>query len=314
VILFDSVEAVPAGFGPSAVTIGKFDGMHAGHRQVIGAVRALARESELAAVAVTFDRHPLSVINPAACPEALLSNAQKIELFEASELDATLMLTFDSALAAMSPTEFVDSVLVKALNATVVFVGSDFRYGAKGAGTVETLREQGAREGFRVELIDEVVANDHRRASSTWVRELLVEGRVKEAAAVLGRNHSVRGEVVHGDHRGRELGFPTANLSRDREGFVPADGVYAARVIVNGQSHPASVSIGNNPTFDGVPDQQIEAHVLDASLDLYGSTVAVEFVEYIRPMMKFADVAALVTQIKLDEQKIRGILGAPQRA
>jgi riboflavin kinase / FMN adenylyltransferase len=313
-ILFSSVEAVPAEFGPSAVTIGKFDGMHTGHREVIGAVKAVARQNGLAAVAVTFDRHPLSVINPAACPETLLSNAQKIELLDKAGLDATLMLTFDAALAAMSPTDFVETVLVTALNTSVVFVGSDFRYGARGAGTVETLREHGAAAGFRVELIDEVIATDDRRASSTWVRELLVEGRVNEAAAVLGRNHAVRGEVVHGDHRGRELGFPTANLSRDREGFVPADGVYAARVIVDGESHPASVSIGNNPTFDGVPDQQIEAHVLDASLDLYGTTVTVEFVEYIRPMMKFADVDSLVAQIKKDEQKIRGILGAPQRA
>jgi riboflavin kinase / FMN adenylyltransferase len=310
--LYTSVDAVPAGFGPSAVTIGKFDGMHTGHRRVIEAVQKGARGRDLKSVAVTFDRHPLSTINPAECPTSLLSNAQKIELLEGSGLDATVMVEFDAAFAALSPGEFVDSVLVRALDARVVFVGSDFRFGARGAGTVDVLRQLGEANGFSVVLIDEVLATDSRRASSTWVRELLVDGKVAEAAVVLGRSPAIRGAVVHGDHRGRELGYPTANLARDREGFVPADGVYAARLIVDGESFPAAVSIGNNPTFDGVPDQQVEAHILDASRDLYGKTITIEFIEYVRPMNKFADVDALVAQMTKDEQTIRGILGAPR--
>jgi riboflavin kinase / FMN adenylyltransferase len=312
--VYRSLTEVPLGFGPSAVSIGKFDGVHAGHRGVIAELRSMADVEGLVAVAVTFDRHPLALLNPAACPEPLVSNEQKLELLADTGIDATLMLEFNLALSQQSPEEFATSVLAGSLNARIVFVGSDFRFGAKGAGTVETLVALGETLGFEVRLIDSVVApvgGAHRRASSTWVRELLAEGRVAEAAEVLGRAPTVRGEVVGGEHRGRELGYPTANLSREREGLVPADGVYAARVLIDGQWFGAAVSIGNNPTFEGVPDKQVEAHVLDEKRDLYGKVVDVEFIEYIRPMKKFPDADALVVQMHADEEQIREVLGQP---
>jgi len=310
--LFESLAEVPADFGPTAVSIGKFDGVHAGHRRVLAEVRSVAAEAGLASVAVTFDRNPLSVLRPEVCPEPLVSNAQKLELLEATGVDATLMLHFDRAFSEQSPRDFVTSVLSGALNARIVFVGSDFRFGAKGSGTVDTLRELGVELGFEVRLIDSVVApagGEQRRASSTWVRELLAEGRVAEAATVLGRAPSIRSVVVGGVQRGREMGYPTANLAHGAEGFIPADGVYAARILIDGTSYGAAVSIGNNPTFEGIADKTVEAHVLDESFDLYGKTVELFFIDYIRPMNKFPDVDSLVAQMHRDEERIRSVLG-----
>lgn len=309
--LYRSPEEVPVPFGPSVVSIGKFDGMHAGHRRVLADLLAVASAESLASVAVTFDRHPLSVVRPELCPAPLLSNAQKLELLAETGIDATLMLTFDEARSQQSPEDFVNEVLVDALAARVILVGSDFRFGAKGAGTVALLTELGHTLGFRVQLIDDVTSGE-RRASSTWIRELLSSGQVAEATRLLGRPPSIRSTVVGGHQRGRSMGYPTANLSHDVEGFVPADGVYAANIVIDGERFGAAVSIGNNPTFEGVADKTVEAHVLDASLDLYGKTVELEFVEYIRPMNKFADVAALVTQMNADELRIRSILGQPR--
>ena len=316
--LFESLSEVPEGFGPSAVSIGKFDGVHAGHRRVLAELRGVADAAGLAAVAVTFDRNPLSLIRPELCPAPLVSNEQKLDLLAETGIDATLMLTFDEQLRDLSPREFAESVLAGAIHASIVFVGSDFRFGAKGAGTVETLTELGRELGFEVRLIDSVVApagaQAERRASSTWVRELLAEGRVAEAAVVLGRAPSIRAEIVGGEQRGREMGYPTANLSHDVEGFVPADGVYAARILIDGVSYAAAVSIGNNPTFVGVPDKTVEAHVLDETFDLYGTIVDLSFIEYIRPMNKFPDVDALVAQMNRDEDRIREVLHQPRPA
>ena len=315
--LFESLSDVPEDFGPSAVSIGKFDGVHAGHRRVLAELRTVAESGALAAVAVTFDRIPLSLIRPEVCPDPLVSNRQKLELLAETGIDATLMLTFDEQLRDLSAEDFATSVLRDALHASIVFVGSDFRFGAQGAGTVQRLTELGRDLGFEVRLIDSVVApagSGDRRASSTWVRELLGEGRVAEAAAVLGRAPSIRAAVVGGEQRGREMGYPTANLSHDVEGFVPADGVYAARILINGVSYGAAVSIGNNPTFEGVPDKTVEAHVLDQTFDLYGTVVELSFIDYIRPMNKFPDVDALVAQMNRDEDRIREILGQPRRS
>ena len=313
-LTFTSLAEVPSGFGPSAVTIGKFDGVHAGHRAVIKRLRDEAHARGLASVVVTFDRNPLSVLAPEKCPPALLSNAQKLELIAGTGVDASLMLTFDEHLAALSPEDFAKTILVDALHAKAVLVGADFRFGAKGSGTVAILQQFGEQFGFDVVVVKDVAPDGQRRASSTWIRELLSQGRVVEAADLLGGLPSVRAVVVPGEQRGRTLGYPTANLSRDVEGFVPADGVYAAWLTVDGTKYPAAVSIGNNPTFEGVPDQQIEAHVLDETLDLYGRTVEVSFVEYIRGMRKFPDTAALASQMMVDELWIRDLLGVNKRA
>lgn len=308
---YTSLAEVPEGFGPSAVTIGKFDGVHSGHRAVIGELLSMARPLGLMPTVVTFDRHPLALLNPPMCPPALISNEQKIERLGATGVEATLMLTFDREFSQQSPEQFVQRVLVGGLNAKLVFVGSDFRYGAKGAGTVETLREAGREHGFEIRLVDDVRAKEGRRASSTWIREALAAGNVREAGEVLGALPTVRSVVVRGEQRGRALGYPTANLRPGPEGLIPADGVYAGWLAVDGRRYPAAISVGNNPTFEGVPDRQVEAYVLDQAIDLYGKTVEVSFVDHIRGMKKFSGVTELIAEIENDVARVRTILGAP---
>lgn len=307
-----SPSEVPADFGPSAVTIGKFDGVHAGHRAVIERLRSVASGLGLVATVVTFDRHPLSLLRPQLCPQALVSPRQKLELLEGAGVEATLTVTFDREFSEQSPQHFVQTVLVDALHARVVLVGADFRFGARGAGTVELLQQLGAAAGFEVIVIDDVAPGGERRVSSTWVRELMADGRVDAAADLLGTLPTIRSVVVHGQQRGRTLGYPTANLSPDVEGYIPADGVYAAWLTAGGVRYPAAVSIGNNPTFEGVPERQVEAHALDQRLDLYDQRVEVSFVKYVRGMQKFSGPQALSQQMGADELVVREILGRPR--
>jgi riboflavin kinase / FMN adenylyltransferase len=308
---FDGPAAVPAGFGPSAVTVGKFDGVHRGHRAVIAQLRELADERGLSAAVVTFDRNPLSVVRPEACPPSVVSTAQKAELLADAGVDATLLLTFDAERSRQEAADFVREVLVGSLRAQVVLCGADFRFGARGAGDLELLRELGAEHGFDVVLIDDVRADGGTgRISSTRIRDLVGEGRVREAAELLGREPAVRSVVVGGDQIGRELGYPTANLDPARlEGLLPADGVYACWAIVDGTAYGAAVSIGNNPTFDGVPEHQVEAHLFDQALDLYGRPIELRFVDYIRPMLKFEGMEQLMAALRQDDATIRRVLG-----
>lgn len=308
---YRSLAEVPGDFGPSAITIGKFDGVHAGHRAVIGELIAMAEPTSLVPTVVTFDRHPLALLDPPLAPEALASTEQKVERLAAAGVAATLMLPFDAEFAAQSPEAFVERVLVAALHARIVFVGSDFRYGYRGAGTVATLEVAGRRHGFEVRLVDDVRTRHGRRASSTWIREALAAGNVAEAAEVLGTPATVRSVVVPGHRRGRELGFPTANLRPGLEGLIPADGIYAGWLTVEGTTYPAAISIGNNPTFDGVPERQVEAYVLDEDIDLYGRTVELAFAERLRGMVKYTTVEALIEQLGRDVVDTRRALGLP---
>ncbi|MFC3397507.1 bifunctional riboflavin kinase/FAD synthetase [Microbacterium amylolyticum] len=321
--VFRSPEEIPAGYGPSVVAIGKFDGLHAGHRAIIDKLMVDAASRDARAVAVTFDRNPLATIAPEKCPESLVSPEQKLDLLTQTGLDATLMLTFDDALAALPAEQFVQRVLLGALETSRVLVGKDFRFGRGGAGDVDLLRRMGEEHGFVTSVIDDVASaalpgeNTGRRVSSTWVRELLEQGEVERAAKLLGRSHAVRGEVVRGLQRGRELGFPTANLERESAGFVPADGVYAGWLVVrrpigqlgSGSRYPAAISVGTNPTFDDVPARVVEAHVIDRTdLDLYGVTVDVEFVARIRGMEAFDGLDALIARIAADVEDTRRLL------
>jgi riboflavin kinase/FMN adenylyltransferase len=306
---FDGLGSVPAGFGPSAVTIGKFDGVHLGHRGVLAQLSSLAADRGLDPVLVTFDRHPFSLLRPEACPEALTSNDQRAALLDGTDVVATLVLEFTRELSELEPDEFVEQILVRALDAKLVLTGADFRFGHRGAGRIDTLRELGARHGFEVVLLEDVQVQGER-VSSTKIREHLAVGEVRQAAALLGRLPRVRSTVVHGDAIGREIGFPTANLDPVMEGFLPADGVYAAWARVDGIRYGAAVSIGNNPTFEGIPARRTEAHLLDASLDAYGKTIELEFVEYIRPMVKFDGLDALVAALTADAERIRAVLAA----
>ncbi|WP_127819191.1 bifunctional riboflavin kinase/FAD synthetase [Microbacterium sp. CPCC 204701] len=321
-IVFRDPREVPAGFGPSVVAIGKFDGVHSGHRAVIDRARVDAAAIGGRVVAVTFDRNPLALLRPDICPVSLVGVDQKLRLLAETGVDATLLLTFDRALADLEAREFVEHVLVGALGVEIVLIGADFRFGRGGAGTPDLLRELGREFGYDVDVVDDVRAIDEgRRVSSTWVRELLDAGDVAGAAKLLGRSHGVRGEVVHGLMRGRDLGFPTANLSQTLEGFVPAEGVYAGWLVDGGipgdgtaeprssVRYPAAISVGTNPTFDDVDVRQVEAYVLDETdIDLYGHLVEIEFVERIRGMAAFETVDALVVQMTDDVVRVRSVL------
>lgn len=316
-IVFRDPAEVPAGFGPSVVAIGKFDGVHSGHRAVIDRARVAAMDDGARVVAVTFDRNPLALLRPDRCPEPLVSVEQKIALLAEAGVDAVLVLRFDEELAALAPEEFAQRILVDALHAVCVMVGIDFRFGRGGAGDPAFLTTFGETHGFTVDVVGDVQGGG-RRVSSTWVREMLAAGQVEDAARLLGRPHAVRAEVVHGLKRGRELGYPTANLSTDAEGFVPADGVYAGWLIDEGTDagrvraatrYPAAVSVGTNPTFDDVPQRQVEAYVLDETgLDLYGHTVQVQFTARIRGMVRFEGIEALIERMDADVAEVRAAL------
>jgi riboflavin kinase/FMN adenylyltransferase len=304
VLSWSSTSEVPADFAETSVTIGKFDGIHLGHQALLTRVVDLAEENLFAAVALTFDRHPDALLNPADCKLPLIGPAQKTILLAETGIDATLTLTFDEALAAMSPIEFVQQILVDALRAKIVVVGEDFRFGHKGLGTVETLRELGSKLGFRVFVIPPVTIGGEP-VSTTRIRDLLDEGKVMAAATLLGRNHINTGIIEHGLKIGRTIGFPTANMSRDCEGFLPLDGVYAGWLYADDKKYPAAHSVGINETFQAVP-RLVESFVIDhKDLNLYGKTVTLEYVEFIRPAAKFDGVEALVAEINRDIDKIR---------
>ncbi|WP_102191855.1 bifunctional riboflavin kinase/FAD synthetase [Microbacterium aurantiacum] len=314
-IVFRDPAQIPADFGRSVVAIGKFDGVHAGHRAVIRRLKDEAAASGASAVAVTFDRNPLAVLRPDRCPENVVTVERKLELLGELDLDATLLLTFDEAMAARSAEEFIVDILVGALRVSTVLVGEDFRFGRGGAGDPALLRALGPQHGFSVGVVDDVyLPGSDRRVSSTWIRELLIEGDVATAALVLGRNVDVRGEVVHGLKRGRELGFPTANLSAVVDAFVPADGVYAGWLVDHdtGIRHQAAISVGTNPTFDDVLVRQVEAHVLgETDLDLYGHDVSVEFVQRLRGMVAFEGIDKLKEQMATDVAEAEALLADP---
>lgn len=321
-IVFRAPGEVPAGFGPSVVVIGKFDGVHSGHRAVIDHARVTATDADARVVAVTFDRNPLSLLRPELCPDPLSSVEQKLELLAEAGVDATLVLRFDAELAGLEPRAFVEHVLVDALGVVTVMVGDDFRFGRGGAGDLALLISLGAEFGFEVDVVGDVQGGG-RRVSSTWVRDLLSVGDVEGAARLLGRPHAMAGEVVHGLKRGRELGFPTANLAPDADGFIPGDGVYAGWLVDLGPEseasdtsapvtrYPAAISVGTNPTFDDVPVRQVEAYVLDeTALDLYGHRVQVQFTHRIRGMVAFEGIDRLIAQMTDDVARVRQALRA----
>lgn len=290
-----------------AVTIGKFDGVHLGHQEVIRELSRLAEGAEV--TVVTFDRHPRELLDPASAPLPLISVEQKIEQLHAAGAARVAVIPFTAEFSELTPDEFARTVLVDGLGASTVLVGKDFRYGKDGLGTLESLKEEGQAHGFVVHTVDDVVHTGGERISSTRIRALLNDGNVEDAHQMLGRPHSVRSTVVKGHQRGRLLGYPTANLENPVEGFIPADGVYATRVEVDGTSYSAATSIGVNPTFGDVDARMVEAHVFDLNQDLYGRTLEVEFIHYIRPMNEFPSADALAEQMGQDAQQIRQLLG-----
>ena len=292
--------------GRTVVTIGNFDGVHRGHQQVIAHVVTRAREIGAEAVVTTFDPHPMSVIHPDSVPLRLTSLSRRIEILEGLGVGTVVVLPFTREISLWEPDEFVRAVLVDGLNAAEVHVGESFRFGHRAAGTVDTLREAGARHGFVVAAVP--LAGDTARWSSTYVRQCLAEGDTIAAAAALGRPHRVEGPVVEGDKRGRELGYPTANLSLDDTVAIPVDGVYAGWLVrADGDTLPAAISIGTNPTFGGTT-RRVEAYALDRDdLELYGEHVGVEFADRLRDTLTFAGVEPLVEQMGRDVDQARAL-------
>ena len=288
------------------MTVGVFDGIHRGHQQIIGKAVDAARAAGVPSVLLTFDPHPSEVVRPGSHPPVLASQRYRAELVEALGVDVVCVLPFTRDFSRLSPDEFVHDVLVEHLHARHVVVGENFRYGYKAAGDVTSLAAAGRRWGFTVDGVPLMGAGD-TTWSSTYVRACVRAGDVEAAAAALGREHRIEGFVVRGDQRGREIGYPTANLEPLPWSAIPADGVYAGRLVLRGQQLPAAISIGTNPTFDG-QERRIEAFVLDYSGDLYGESVGLSFAARLRETLRFDGVAPLVAQMERDVARARELL------
>lgn len=292
----------------AVLCIGVFDGVHRGHRALLAEGRRQADELGLPLVAVTFDPHPMSVVAADHAPRALSTLEHRSDLLVDSGADSVDVLGFDERMAALSPEEFISGELVQRLRARAIVVGEDFRFGHRAAGTVDTLREAGERFGFAVTGLG--LVGDGDRWSSTRIRALLDAGEVVQAADQLGRLYALDGVIAHGDHRGRELGYPTANLAWGADPVVPADGVYAGWLTVGGERYPAAISVGTNPQFDG-RERRVEAYALDRDdLDVYALPARVEFLERLRGQLTFASLDGLLQQMADDVERTRGLLAS----
>lgn len=307
---WNSLSEISPDFGPSVVTLGNFDGVHLGHQAVLSRLVGRAAELGVPSAAVTFEPHPLAVLFPDRAPPRISSDRQRMRLLEESGLDAILVMEFTRELASWTPEHFVREVFIERLGARCVVVGEDTRFGTRNSGDVTTLRELGSRLGVEVVVLSDL--GGPVRWSSSLIRERLAVGDVAGAAGVLGRAHRVAGTVVHGDHRGRSLGYPTANLGPDSAGLIPADGVYSGWLVrldlpvgAPERELPAAISVGTNPTFDGTA-RRVEAYVLDRTdLELYGERVAIDFTDYLRRTLRFGSVDDLLAQMKTDVDRCR---------
>ena len=316
-IMTDSAPLAPPE-GGSAVTIGAYDGVHLGHRALLSELRARAEESGLATVVVTFDRHPAAVVRPESAPLLLCDLDQKLELLASAGVDRTVVVRFDEERANETAEEFVNRELIEGLDARLVVVGEDFHFGHGRKGNVALLAEMGSVAGFEVDgvaLASEATSGGSGApaVSSTRVRNLVAQGDVEGAAALLGRPHQVRGLVVSGDQRGgAELGFPTANLDVPADICLPAPGIYAGWYErPNGQRYRSAVSVGRRPPFYDDGDLLVEAFLLDFSGDLYGELARLSFVHRLRDELAFDSVDELVDQMGRDVERTRSVLDAP---
>ncbi|GAA3435498.1 bifunctional riboflavin kinase/FAD synthetase [Kutzneria kofuensis] len=283
-----------------------FDGVHRGHRELISRAVELAAKRDLPSVVMTFDPHPSEVVRPGSHPAQLTTLKRRADLVEELGVDVFCVLPFTPELSRMPADVFVHELLVEQLHVAAVVVGENFTFGRGAAGDVALLRTLGSRFGFTAEG-ESLVSEDHLVYSSTYIRACIDAGDVVAAEHALGRPHRLEGIVVRGDGRGRDLGFPTANLSTPKFAAVPADGVYACRFIQGGAVRDAAVSVGTNPTFSG-RERRVEAFVLDVSEDFYGQRVALDFVARLRGQLKFDSSDALVEQMHLDVEEARRLL------
>ncbi|MDG2496682.1 MAG: riboflavin biosynthesis protein RibF [Aquiluna sp.] len=298
---------LPADFAATAVAIGKFDGVHLGHQQLIHELVQASEEQLLSAAVLTFDKHPDAILNPGTEPASLIGPTQKARFLSALGVDALVTIEFDQMLAMLTPEQFVVQHLVP-MRAKLVLIGNGFRFGVKGSGNIETLKELGKTYGFQARAIPSVMFGEVP-VSSTAIRTALLAGKVDVASVMLGRNHEYEGIVEHGRKIGRSIGFPTANLARSSEGLLPVDGVYAGWLHADGIRYPAAHSVGTNDSIEEVP-RLLESHVIGRDdLDLYDLVVTAEFVEQVRPWAKFESMEVLINQIAADVQACEEVLG-----
>jgi len=320
-------DEIPSDWGRCVLTIGVFDGVHRGHAEIIARAVKAGRSRGVPTVLMTFDPHPMEVVFPGSHPTQLTTLARRAELVEELGVDVFLVVPFTTDFMKLTPDRYIHELLVERLHVVEVVVGENFTFGKKAGGNVDTLRKAGDRLGFAVDGVSLVAEHHHSETvtfSSTYIRACVDAGDVVAAAEALGRPHRVEGVVVRGDGRGKGLGYPTANVAPPMHSAIPADGVYAAwftvlgrhsgsgqvaGVLARGERHSAAVSVGTNPTFSG-RTRTVEAFVLDASADLYGQHVAVDFVARIRGQKKFASVEDLVEAMGRDTDKARVILAA----
>ena len=316
------LEATPGDLGRTVVTVGMYDGVHRGHQQLIGTAVARARALGRPCLLLTFDPHPSEVVRPGSHPAILTSLDRKAELVAGLGVDEMCVLPFTPEFMRLSPETFTHTVLVEHLHAASVVVGENFSYGHRAAGTVTTLAQEGRRFGFTVEpvpLAGDSSADGEITISSTYVRACVAAGDIVSAARALGRPHRIEGVVVRGDRRGRELGYPTANVESPPFTAIPADGVYAGGLVIldprtgaSVNTSPAAISVGTNPTFQGTR-RTVEAYLLDFDGDLYGEHVGVEFVQRLRPMAAFSGVEDLVAQMDRDVARTREVMGVDRQ-
>ena len=309
---WQGLDEVPAGWGESVITIGEFDGVHRGHQHIVARAAELGRERGLPVVAITFDPHPDEVVRPGSHPPLLCSLRRRAELLGSFGADAVCVLPFTLEFSRLDPDEFVRAVLVDKLHASAVVVGEDFRFGHKARGDVQLLDKLGEKYDYSAEGLPLLVL-DGVTVSSTAIRALLADGDVAGAARLLGRPHRVEGVVVRGHQRGRQLGFPTANVESPPHTAIPADGIYAGWLATLDETGaqasrwPAAISIGTNPTFDGQA-RTVEAYALDRTdLDLYGLHAAIDFAVRLRGTLRFDSIESLVEQMREDVDQAREI-------
>ncbi len=314
-MVWDDVASVPTDWPASVVTIGVFDGVHRGHRELIRTAVQRAAVRGVPSVVLTFWPNPVEVVRPGEPPARLATLDQRLALIAELGVDAVLVLPFTHEQAQATPEQFAGRVLSDSLGAAEVVVGENFRFGHRARGDVHTLTELGHRLSFDVLALHLLNTNaDGEPVSSTMIRKLVAEGEVAAAARALVRPHRVEGIVVRGEGRGAPLGFPTANLAATPFAAIPADGVYAGRIVIDPygepQAHPAAISVGTNPTFDDVIERRVEAWAYDAGvLDLYDRPIAVDFAAHVRGQKKFNSEDELVAAVNSDVDQIRRLLG-----
>jgi len=310
----DTDSGLPSDVTGTVITVGTFDGVHQGHQDVLARLAARARHVGLRSMLVTFDPHPLEVVNPAAAPPLLTVGDEKVEVLAESGIDYLAILPFTTTLASYSATQFVDEVLRRRFRMRELLIGHDHGFGRGRAGDVEVLQNLGSQRGFRVEVVAPVSSGDGRPISSTGIRRAVAGGDLERAALGLGRPYAVGGRVVHGEKRGRLLGYPTINVALPSpRKLLPPEGVYAVRVQTPSGAFGGMMNLGPRPTF-GDTTVSLEAHLFDAAGDWYGAYVRLEFVARLRDTRRFENVDALVAQLGRDAEHARAKLGAQRIA